>query len=61
VLSDERLRRIIDLDRPVGVLLVAVLHLLTGADKPTEAGSGWVPCGACRRRPGGRPGGRRLC
>lgn len=34
LLADLRLRAFIDLDQPVGVLLVAVLHLLTDADKP---------------------------
>jgi SAM-dependent methyltransferase len=34
LLADPQLREFIDLDRPVGVLLVAVLHLLTDADEP---------------------------
>jgi hypothetical protein len=34
LLADPRLRAFIDLDRPIGVLLVAVLHLLTDADDP---------------------------
>jgi hypothetical protein len=35
LLTDPRLTAFIDFDAPVGVLLVAVLHLLTDADKPT--------------------------
>ncbi len=34
LLADPRLRAFIDLDQPIGVLLVAVLHLLTDADHP---------------------------
>jgi hypothetical protein len=34
LLADPRLRKLIDLDQPVGVLLVAVLHLLGDADDP---------------------------
>ncbi|MCW3839828.1 SAM-dependent methyltransferase [Micromonospora yasonensis] len=37
ILADNRLRALIDLDQPVGVLLVAVLHLLTDADDPGGA------------------------
>lgn len=36
LLSDMRVRNIIDFDKPVGVLLVAVLHLLADADRPHE-------------------------
>jgi hypothetical protein len=36
LLADPRLRGFIDLRRPVGVLLVAVLHLLTDADQPAR-------------------------
>lgn len=32
--SDRQVRRLIDLDQPVGVLLVAVLHLLSDAEDP---------------------------
>lgn len=34
LLADPRVREFIDLDRPVGVLFVGVLHLLTDADEP---------------------------
>jgi hypothetical protein len=34
LLADPRLREVIDVDQPVGILLVAVLHLLTDADEP---------------------------
>lgn len=34
LLGDPRLRTLIDLDQPVGVLLVAVLHLLSDAEDP---------------------------
>jgi hypothetical protein len=34
VLGDPRLRRLIDLDEPVGVLLVAVLHLVSDEEQP---------------------------
>jgi SAM-dependent methyltransferase len=34
LLANRRLRDFVDLDQPVGVLLVAVLHLLTDADEP---------------------------
>jgi SAM-dependent methyltransferase len=37
MLADPRLREFIDLDHPVGVLLVAVLHLLADADQPGGA------------------------
>jgi SAM-dependent methyltransferase len=36
LLADPRLREFIDLDQPVGVLLVGVLHLLTDADNPHQ-------------------------
>ena len=34
ILDDPRLRDLIDLDRPVGVLFVAVLHFITDAEDP---------------------------
>jgi hypothetical protein len=37
LLEDPGLRRIIDLDEPVGLLMVAVLHLLTDDDDPDSA------------------------
>lgn len=36
LLADPRISGFLDLDAPVGVLLVAVLHLLTDADRPGE-------------------------
>lgn len=36
LLADPRVRERIDFERPVGVLLVAVLHLLSDADRPGE-------------------------
>lgn len=37
LLSDSRLREFIDLSQPVGVLLIAVLHLLSDAEDPRGA------------------------
>lgn len=37
LLADPRLRQVIDFDQPVGVLLVAVLHLLAEAEEPGKA------------------------
>lgn len=36
LLADPQVRELIDFQRPVGVLLIAVLHLLTDADRPHE-------------------------
>jgi hypothetical protein len=36
ILRDRELRDVLDLDEPVGVLLVAVLHFLTDEDKPAQ-------------------------
>ncbi|NLU73987.1 SAM-dependent methyltransferase [Streptomyces sp. HNM0575] len=36
VVDDPDVRRVIDFDRPVAVLLVAVVHFLTEAEKPAE-------------------------
>lgn len=37
LLGDVRSRGLVDLDQPVGVLLVAVLHLLSDAERPQDA------------------------
>ncbi len=37
ILADERVRQLIDFSQPVAVLLVAVLHFVTDADRPYDA------------------------
>ncbi|MEO3853523.1 SAM-dependent methyltransferase [Acrocarpospora sp. B8E8] len=37
ILADERLRGLLDLERPVGLLLVAVLHFITPEENPYES------------------------
>ncbi|ACV80337.1 SAM-dependent methyltransferase [Nakamurella multipartita] len=36
ILNDERVRELLDLDRPVAVLMVALLHFVPDADQPRE-------------------------
>ena len=37
ILADERVRQLIDFSQPVAVLLVAMLHFVTDADRPYDA------------------------
>jgi hypothetical protein len=37
IMADERVRQLIDFSQPVAVLLVAVLHFVTAADRPYDA------------------------
>ena len=46
VLADPRLLEHIDLDRPVGILLVAVLHFVPDADRPADIIAGYAGAAA---------------
>src|SRR4051794_33735046 len=42
VLADPQLRGHIDLDRPVGILLLSVLHFVTDTDRPADIVAGYA-------------------